>query len=115
MIRYEVYGGNYTIKEIAAIVGLAPCVVRAHTLTAHSLKELEEQLAMCVQRKNSKYKKYLYKGKKYTIRELSILSGIRKETIRARLFMMGWSIEEAVEIKPLKVGYYRDPEHKKKK
>ena len=113
--RYEVYGGNYTVNEIAEMLGLAPCVVRATTLTAHSLKELEEKLTKCVQRRKSKYKRYLYKGKKYTIRELSILSGIRKETLRARLFMMGWSIEEAIEIKPLKVGYYRDPAHKKKK
>jgi len=45
--------------------------------------------------------KKLYKGKWYSIKELSVLSGINYDTLKVR-FREGWSVEDAVELLPRK-------------
>lgn len=40
-----------------------------------------------------------YEGDEYTVRELSLLSGIPKSTLYMRIFKYGWTIDEAVNIK----------------
>lgn len=46
-------------------------------------------------------KKYNYKGKNYTMKELSKISGIKYDTIQYRICHLNWSVEKAVET-PLK-------------
>ena len=43
---------------------------------------------------------HLYKGKMYTIEELSFMSGIERATIRDRI-RRGYSVEEALQITPI--------------
>ena len=47
-------------------------------------------------------KKYMYKGKLYTVRELTKIYGLNYEIISARLHK-GWNIEKAISLEP-KIG-----------
>jgi len=44
-----------------------------------------------------KLRNYEYNNNKYTLIELSILSGKSKATIRARIYKLGWSVREAID------------------
>lgn len=60
---------------------------------------------------NKKY--YTYKGKKYTMKELSEKTGINKNTICSRIYTLKMSVEEAIE-KPVskkKKYMYKDKEY----
>ena len=58
-------------------------------------------------RNTSRNRRYYWKGKEYTVKELSDMCGLSSDTIRARIEKHGWSVENAVTIPLQKSRYHK--------
>lgn len=90
----------------------SPAVVRGLITTIVEEGILEKMVAGVdlehfEQRKPGHPGRYVYKGKRHTLRELSEISGLIPTTIRDRI-IRGWSVEKAVETPAMKRGGRRD-------
>lgn len=96
--KYDYKGNKYTLEELSQLAGCTKNAFKARLNMGYSIKEAVERSFNGAEKKS---KKYDYKGKQYTLRELGELAGCKATTIYARI-KIGHSVEEAVEMGPAK-------------
>lgn len=100
--RFKYRGKTTTFRELSKKTGLSPSLLRQRYSAGkrnNALVDRETGTAHI-------YRTFKYKGKKYNMRELSRLPECKVSlgTLRARIKVSGWPIEEAVET-PLMQGW----------
>ncbi len=83
-------GLSVTLKELSDITGIyLPIIKDRYALFGDINKILGKGIVTCV---------WLFDGNYYTIRELSVISGINRNTLYYRLVKSNWSVNESMEI-----------------
>ena len=90
---------EYTLNELSKITGL-----KRSTLYKRLVK-LKWSIEKAINTKETKDNRKLnyceYKGKQYTLVELSKISGISRDVLYRRIFELNWSVEKALNTKVL--------------
>ena len=98
-IKYEYKGKMYYIDELAKMSEVSHWTIRMRLEKGWTVKEAVETPTRA--NINQRYGCYSYKGKEYSLKELSKISGLTRKQLYKRIWECGWTIEEAVET-PLK-------------
>ena len=91
--KYPFKGGLYTSKEISEMANFPLETLRVRIGNHYPEKSIEEIVSIPI----FKPTLYNYKGKDYTISQLSEVAGKSEYCLMARIRKYGWSVEKAVE------------------
>lgn len=97
--QYEFNGESKSIRKWSEQYGLSYSVLCEKIAKGMTIGE-----AITTTKPKKKPKTLIYHGREYTVTQLAQKFGMRRDTLKMRVFYLGWSVEEAV-AKPTRIGY----------